>query len=138
MKHTPEPWKRGLDDISIVGSENYPIVRISYFREYHEQDKNLNRIISCVNAMAGIEDPQKFRDTWEAIKHLELDAYQEAQEQIERKNVELMNQSALLDIKDQRITDLENVLKDLKTTLDRDQSIHPGTLMQTVIERCVS
>lgn len=32
-----------------------------------------DRINTCLNSMVGIEDPKKFRETWEAIKGLELD-----------------------------------------------------------------
>jgi hypothetical protein len=55
---------------------------------------NAERIVSCVNAMAGIEDPQKLRDTWDAIKHLELDAYQKCAEQLEAalKEIEQLKQ----------------------------------------------
>lgn len=141
MKHTPEPWRLDNENDRIYGSGltvccfdfNIHLDRKFFVR--HEA--NGQRIVECVNAMAGIEDPQKLRDTWESIKHLELDAYQEAQEQIERKNVELMNQSSQLDMKNQRITDLENVLKDLKTILDRDQSIDPGSLIHAVIEKAI-
>lgn len=44
---------------------------------------NAARIVACVNAMAGIENPEKFRETWEAIKHLELDAYQQLKEKFD-------------------------------------------------------
>jgi hypothetical protein len=87
--------------------------------------------------MAGIEDPKKLRDTWEAIKHLELDACQEAQEQIERKNIELMNQSSMLDVMDQRIKDLENLIQDFKTVLDRGDSISPQSLMFSIIKNAI-
>lgn len=49
---------------------------------FSEQSKaNVLRIRDCWNAMEGIDDPIKMRETWEAIKTLELDAYFKMKEQ---------------------------------------------------------
>lgn len=91
IKHTPEPWKaffngfyheikvseipKGLD----IHISSPSICSIFNNAEYQNTDgkmkANAERIISCVNAMEGIEEPAKLRETWEAVKHLELDAY---------------------------------------------------------------
>lgn len=42
---------------------------------YINDRADADRIVSCVNSMAGIEDTQKHRDTWEAVKMLRLDEY---------------------------------------------------------------
>lgn len=41
------------------------------------------RIVDCVNAMEGIQNPKKFRENWEAVKHLELDKYHNLKEVIQ-------------------------------------------------------
>lgn len=38
--------------------------------------ERVERVVQCVNAMYGIEDPKKLRETYEACKELELDKYQ--------------------------------------------------------------
>ncbi len=74
-RHTPTKWIIDPNADNEVRSENdYPVA--CFNMKY-----DATRAIECVNAMEGIEDPQKFRDTWEAIKHLELDAYHKLQEE---------------------------------------------------------
>src|SRR5574343_85909 len=46
-----------------------------------EQRTYSRRIVSCVNAMEGIEDPIKMRETWDIVKQLELDAYKKVREE---------------------------------------------------------
>lgn len=43
------------------------------------RDKNVtaDRIVQCLNAMHEISSPERHRQTWDAIKHLKLDAYHE-------------------------------------------------------------
>lgn len=43
--------------------------------ELDEDTRIAERIVSCVNAMDGIEDPKKLREAWEVCKDLELDSY---------------------------------------------------------------
>ena len=71
MKHTPEPWKVNQ---SRHENEPYKIVLWSSFRRiakvYHEgksiyenektSEANAKRIVDCVNALAGIENPKEF------------------------------------------------------------------------------
>jgi hypothetical protein len=57
----------------IKSSYSKPILTLSKFGA---GKITTERITACLNAMNGIEDPQKLRDTWDAIKHLELDAHQ--------------------------------------------------------------
>lgn len=45
-----------------------------------EQRTYARRIVSCVNALEGIEDPIKMRETWDVVKELELDAYHKFKE----------------------------------------------------------
>lgn len=48
---------------------------------YREARANAERVVLCVNAMDGIDDPQKLRDAWEVCKELELDQAQKYKEQ---------------------------------------------------------
>lgn len=96
MKHTPTPWTyTGTVDYSHVqqcqlvlqskanNAANIAKIIPCAGMTAEEVEANAKRIVECVNAMAGIADPVKFRETWEAIKHLELDAYEKAKEQLE-------------------------------------------------------
>lgn len=42
------------------------------------------RIKDCVNAFKGINDPLKMRRSWDSIKHLEIDAYQNCRNDLDR------------------------------------------------------
>ena len=81
--HTPEPWHRHLtqDKLSVF-ADNWMICSLSHSFSEKETHANASRIVSCVNAMAGIEDPKKLRETWDSIQHLELDAYQKLKEKV--------------------------------------------------------
>ncbi len=48
-KHTPEPWK--LEDPRTAFDANWSVIFVS-------NQKDAPRIIACVNACAGMEDPQ--------------------------------------------------------------------------------
>lgn len=79
--HTPEPWALrnsvcGHNFIDMFSIKTEEIILI----QNNERIKDWPRIVSCVNAMAGIEDPQKLRDAWEVAKDLELDAYYKLKE----------------------------------------------------------
>lgn len=71
--HTPGPWelKNGL---IITSDGTLPISNMH---------GNAIRIVDCVNAMEGIEDPKKHRETWDAIQHLELDKYKNLKEAVQ-------------------------------------------------------
>ncbi len=73
MKHSPEPWTVGSRSGGSIGIDSYKHQGTSWFSfasvvvkmSDSESDKeeghaNLHRIIACVNAMAGIEDPEEF------------------------------------------------------------------------------
>lgn len=85
MKHTPEPWSLATTTVGhpvIVKEENgklFPITVCDF--DSSTDGENSKRIIECVNAMAGIEDPKQHRDTWDAIQHLHLDAYHKLKEE---------------------------------------------------------
>lgn len=58
-KHSKEPWKIGQDlgMIDIIDSEGDIILILpNYTKDYDKAQ----RIVQCVNAMAGIEDPEGF------------------------------------------------------------------------------
>lgn len=90
-KHTPEPWAynehthRVWADTHESEAYNHSDAIICDVSHYTVADReghaNAARIVACVNAMADIDDPQKLRETWEAIKHLELDAYHKMKEE---------------------------------------------------------
>ncbi len=97
-KHTPEPWEvahynkeQGELDGLVIWSpvhslqDNGKYLLICHVTEEDtrtELDRaNAERIVECVNAMAGIEDPKKHRETWDAIQHLHLDSYHKLKEE---------------------------------------------------------
>lgn len=87
--HTPEPWRFDenkcpnlyLGTIEVDKGEVKFIA--SVYTTMHAKNgndtarANAKRIVACVNAMQGIEDPASFM---EIVKQLELDAYQELKE----------------------------------------------------------
>lgn len=74
--HTPEPWK--AKENFITGADRTVITKIIGNGTLVSEDKaNAERIAQCVNAMAGIEDPNKLRQTFEQVRYLKLDAYPE-------------------------------------------------------------
>lgn len=76
--HTPEPWRIRTDlPQPVIASESGQyVVAIP-------SEVNASRIVECVNAMAGIDNPSNHRATWDAIQHLELDKYQELKKVVE-------------------------------------------------------
>ena len=73
QKHTAEPWKYELGDLEDDDQDSYvpniyskdppheSIFRADINGDYLQLDEaNAKRIVQCVNAMAGIEDPQAF------------------------------------------------------------------------------
>lgn len=81
QKYTPAPWSLGkfqstIINTTVLDSDTEEAVYYGGLLIAESmRTKDALRAIACVNAMDGIEDPQKLRDTWEAIKHLELDAF---------------------------------------------------------------
>lgn len=74
QKHTPEPWEVGMSGLSftngkiVLGRVNY-----SHLIDEGEPKANAQRIVSCVNAMHGIENPSEWVKTvkevnWDMIK----------------------------------------------------------------------
>lgn len=80
-KHTPTPWN--CDTAEIGTFVRFEGLILAKMRELEGIDHKANaaRIVACVNAMAGIEDPQMLRDDWEATKHLNLNAYKEVSQE---------------------------------------------------------
>jgi hypothetical protein len=87
-KHTPEPWAHvphQSNDIALIQTSNgWHIGELWTLDKEINSAANAGRIVTCVNAMEGIDDPKKLRETWDAIKHLELDAYHKAHEIIQQ------------------------------------------------------
>lgn len=82
MEHSPTPW--AMNENSTIYSEviddvyGYQIAICDHPETDFPNEvvkANSKRIVECVNAMEGIEDPKKMRETWEVVKDLELDAY---------------------------------------------------------------
>lgn len=66
-KHTPEPWKVV---ININDKSTYAIDGSNPRSRYVADDlleADADRIVACVNAMAGIEDPQLLRETMDYL-----------------------------------------------------------------------
>ena len=81
MKHTPEPWEQS--GTNIIDSRGF------YLGECRSE-KGAARIVACVNACAGMEDPAKeiFR------LHAELQAMQPTIDLLQKKNAELKTELA--------------------------------------------
>lgn len=78
--HTPEPWKAKENFISSISGKYIGSLHGSGTSLSEDRD-NANRIVQCVNAMAGIEDPSKLRQTFEQVRYLKLDAYPEMEKE---------------------------------------------------------
>ncbi|MBA4155058.1 hypothetical protein [Flavobacterium sp.] len=74
--HTPEPWKTKENFITSIDGLFISSLHGSGTLK-SEDIANAKRIVECVNAMAGIESPQKLRETFEKVRYLKLDAYTE-------------------------------------------------------------
>lgn len=64
--HTPEPWICDLASEFIMdGDQPWSEAICQFFNEqegpFENKDANAARIVACVNAMAGVEDPERFR-----------------------------------------------------------------------------
>lgn len=73
--HTPEPWSfiECEDYVFEIDGQNGNICEVRSTNMTNDFDEaNAKRIVECVNAMAGIENPVEFM---EVVKKLELDAY---------------------------------------------------------------
>jgi hypothetical protein len=80
--HTPEPWRTNQtqDMYSVWGGDDFHVTTMSSLRTERESFDNAKRIVKCVNAMEGIENPEDFMKT---VKELELDKYQELKKVVE-------------------------------------------------------
>lgn len=74
FKHTPGPWSTDGKTTHVIGN-GFIVASVQAGLNPQIQFANAQRIVECVNAMQGIDEPQKLRETWDAIQHLELDAY---------------------------------------------------------------
>lgn len=75
--HTPEPWNSVFNpalDVFVRDKNGLILAKMRAIDGIDHQ-ANAARIVECVNAMEGIEDPSNLRATWDAIKELELDKY---------------------------------------------------------------
>lgn len=97
MKHTPTPWMYtgNIDPNHIqktqlvlqakrTNSANIAKIIPCGGMTAEEVEGNAKRIVECVNALAGIEDPLKMRETWDIVKELELDAYHTLKEKTQK------------------------------------------------------
>lgn len=64
MKHTKEPWerpkrsvRRNRENIEVWGAGEAPVLTSCDYEGQTIQDDDMDRAITCVNALAGIEDP---------------------------------------------------------------------------------
>lgn len=88
MNHTPTPWYINAEVPHVIDSDLLQGIAgacgANIWRAEeasNEQDcANAARIVACVNAMDGIEDPKKLRETWDVVKHLHLDDYHNLKE----------------------------------------------------------
>jgi hypothetical protein len=72
-KHTPEPWEHDGElnkDYDIdIWSKNSAVNICEMSKTDGSQLTNANRIVSCVNAMQGIDDPEEFMRDLRKIVH---------------------------------------------------------------------
>lgn len=83
--HTPEPWRFNQEEMKIKGTGDFwgrDVIanfspKMDYSRGMGTQFANAARIVACVNAMKGIDDPEQ----WVAMAKTHMDAseYQAAQ-----------------------------------------------------------
>jgi len=60
-KHTPEPWSTSTDPTLIFSEyEGRNLVTARARGPDEEKPHNAQRIVACVNALAGVEDPADF------------------------------------------------------------------------------
>jgi hypothetical protein len=94
IKHTPEPWRLGkVGTVVADSSEGITIdgakldLAIHYFGGYLVGESistnNANRIVACVNAMEGIEDPQKFVDDRGMVSKAAIELHAEREQLLE-------------------------------------------------------
>lgn len=72
QKHTLEPWEvegQFYDAHRIVDTNGVPICQLWYKDEspMPNQESNAARIVACVNAMAGIDDPETWMKTTKEV-----------------------------------------------------------------------
>lgn len=79
MKHTPTPWSLAhkTDGTPVITKITGNTLQVVACCDLHKSVdlRNANRIIQCVNALEGFEDPIKMRETWDVVKELELDSF---------------------------------------------------------------
>jgi hypothetical protein len=97
--HAPEPWS--LEKGLITGADGLLLTS--------RMDANAARIIDCVNAMEGIDDPSNLRATWDAIKELELDKYIE----------------------------LKKVIVDVIKLIDEGRELHPTSIIVEALRHAI-
>jgi hypothetical protein len=87
FKHTTEPWvleERELQMNMVFVMSETTKAQITALLNSRIGRKDAKRIIECVNAMAGIESPQKLREAWDAVKHLKLYKYHRIEKEHKR------------------------------------------------------
>jgi hypothetical protein len=65
-KHTPEPWIVNDTSVGITissGKQNLYLMYMSATRTDRDNSANANRVVECVNAMEGIENPAEFMES---------------------------------------------------------------------------
>ena len=83
-KHTPTPWKLGrtgavvsesIEGIEMRGAMGKEAVKYYGGNLIGESisQANAKRIVECVNALEGIDEPMKFMKHYKAIEYMEID-----------------------------------------------------------------
>lgn len=57
MKNAPTPWQNA--PAYVVDATGLPVAEVEFFGDYERDEQIRNRIVACVNACAGMDDPQK-------------------------------------------------------------------------------
>lgn len=61
MKHTEEPWQISPYKQGLIGVDFDNPIRTEFVAQCHgKNEHNAQRIVDCVNALAGIEKPKEF------------------------------------------------------------------------------
>ena len=116
MNYTPTPWRfeknHSFQDFRIFyGNEMIGVV-------FTEADAI--RIIECVSAMEGIDDPKTHKAMWEAVKQLKLDAYYKTKQRLD---------NAL-----EEIGDLKNEREKIRKQLDTSAKALGGIVYHTTAD----
>lgn len=120
-KHTPEPWKIGKDDSKHLWSDHTHLgMMFGHSTKLETDEANAKRIVECVNACSGMENPTK--NFQELTSELNRWRHKFSNTQLEK----------LQELKQQR-DDLIAVLTNIEAILESGSTITPKSLIRGAV-----